>query len=552
MRNRGGWRRDLWQPARSLATNAEANGGAMSKHFEAYLHKLAETPLDQHTEHTGRAALETLLNHFAARTAGTGTRVQHEPKRIAEKGAPDFKVERSGMILGYVEVKEIGANLDKVLKSPQIAKYRTLSDNIIVTDYLQFVWIDAEGKVRDRQSLAFASDLDGGKIRLNPTKAEAVGTLLSAFFSEAPLGLARSDRLAVALATRSRLLRDYLTEDLVRQEKAHKEGRLYALYDVFREQVFHELTIKEFADAFAQMLAYGLFLAKLNAGEDDVIRLDNVRGYIPGSFRLIRELVRFLEEMQEAEYDDAKWVVEEVLSIVNGLDIEAIRESLSFHQRKAISRKVRAGDEEEHRLFERDPFVYFYEDFLKAYDKETRKSRGVYYTPPPVVNFIVRAVDDILKDIPQVRPTIVSRSAFSATGRVAMTISPLTSAPSSTPATSTTTRPRRFSATSMPCCMRRPIGDAMRNSCASTFRASRFPRARVTSRRCRGSAGRWCRRICCATCRERGSRTITARATMRSSMCAGRPRTSASRLTRPRASLPCPRPCGPSTSAAIR
>lgn len=371
----------------------------MSKHFEAYLHKLAETPLDQHTEHTGRAALETLLNHFAARTAGTGTRVQHEPKRIAEKGAPDFKVERSGMILGYVEVKEIGANLDKVLKSPQIAKYQTLSDNIIVTDYLQFVWIDAEGKVRDRQSLAFASDLDGGKIRLNPAKAEAVGTLLSAFFSEAPLGLARSDRLAVALATRSRLLRDYLTEDLVRQEKAHKEGRLYALYDVFREQVFHELTIKEFADAFAQMLAYGLFLAKLNAGEDDVIRLDNVRGYIPGSFRLIRELVRFLEEMQEAEYDDAKWVVEEVLSIVNGLDIEAIRESLSFHQRKAISRKVRAGDEEEHRLFERDPFVYFYEDFLKAYDKETRKSRGVYYTPPPVVNFIVRAVDDILKDI---------------------------------------------------------------------------------------------------------------------------------------------------------
>ena len=59
---------------------------------------------------------------------------------------------------------------------------------------------------------------------------------------------------------------------------------------------------------------------------------------------------------------------------------------------------MRAGDEEEHRLFERDPFIYFYEDYLKAYDKETRKGRGVYYTPPPIVNFIVRAVDDILKD----------------------------------------------------------------------------------------------------------------------------------------------------------
>lgn len=123
-----------------------------------------------------------------------------------------------------------------------------------------------------------------------------------------------------------------------------------------------------------------------------------MRRHIPGSFRLIRELVRFLEEMNEAEYVDARWIVEEVLSIVNGLDLAAIHEDLSFRQRKAISRKVRAGDEDEHRLFERDPFIYFYENYLKAHDAAMRKGRGVYYTPPPIVNFIVRAVDDILKD----------------------------------------------------------------------------------------------------------------------------------------------------------
>ena len=87
-----------------------------------------------------------------------------------------------------------------------------------------------------------------------------------------------------------------------------------------------------------------------------------------------------------------------MLSIVNGLNLPAIHEDLSFRQRKAVSRKVRAADEEEHRLFERDPFIYFYEDYLKAYDAAMRKGRGVYYTPPPIVNFIVRAVDDILKD----------------------------------------------------------------------------------------------------------------------------------------------------------
>ncbi|MCZ6664418.1 MAG: N-6 DNA methylase, partial [Gammaproteobacteria bacterium] len=102
-------------------------------------------------------------------------------------------------------------------------------------------------------------------------------------------------------------------------------------------------------------------------------------------------------ELEKDEYRELRWVVEEVLSIVNGLNLPAIHEDLSFRQRKAINRKVRASDEEEHRLFERDPFIYFYEDYLKAYDPKTRKGRGVYYTPPPIVNFIVRAVDDILK-----------------------------------------------------------------------------------------------------------------------------------------------------------
>ncbi len=366
--------------------------------FDTYLKTLARVYRDEGTEHTGRTALENLLNVFSAEAMQPGLLVQHEAGRQGDKGAPDFKIKLNGMILGYVEVKEIGANLDKVLKSDQIAKYRKLSNNIIITDYLQFIRIDDTGKVLARESLAFASDLESKTIKINAEKAEAVGKLIASFFSSPPQGLQRAEQLALALATRSKLLRDYLTEELIRQSKANDEGRLHALYAVFRKQIFHELKVQEFADAFAQMLSYGLFLAKLNAKDNDIIALDNVRRFIPGSFSLIRELVRFLEELQEAEYDEGKWVVEEIVSIVNGLAIADIRDDLSFKQRKTISRKVRAGDEEEHRLFERDPFIYFYEDFLKAYDKETRKSRGVYYTPPPVVNFIVRAVDDILKD----------------------------------------------------------------------------------------------------------------------------------------------------------
>lgn len=244
------------------------------------------------------------------------------------------------MILGYVETKTIGENLDKALKSEQIVRYRSLSQNIVLTDYLHFVRINKDGV--QRETLCHATDLENRKFRPREDRAAAVAKLLQAFFSTAPEGIGRAQHLALALATRSRLLRDYLGEELVRQEREHKEGRLYGLFEIFRDQVFHELTLKEFADAFAQMLAYGLFLARLNS-DSQAVTLHNARQYVPGSLRLIRELVDFLAELEKAEYRDVRWVVEEVLSIVNGLNLPAIHEDLSFRRRSAISRKVRAS-----------------------------------------------------------------------------------------------------------------------------------------------------------------------------------------------------------------
>jgi N-6 DNA Methylase len=361
--------------------------------FEKYLLALRQDR-DDKTELSDRGALEILLN-AAAEEAGAGIRVIHEAKKVRGKGGPDFKVMKAAMILGYVEDKPVGENLDQVLKSERIARYRQLSNNILLTDYLKFIW-DKDGKVNGRAEIAFRDDLEGKAKKPRADRVKAVSDLLRSFFSTAPEGIARAQHLALALATRSHFLRDFLDEELRRQEKEHTEGRLYGLYQIFRDQVFHEPTLGEFADAFAQMLAYGLFLAKLNSN-GEVITLANARQFVPGSFRLIRELVQFLEDLSAPEYAEIRWVVEEILSIVNGLKLE-IHEDLSFKHRKAIIRKVGAKDEEEHRLFERDPFIYFYEDFLGKYDAKMKKARGVYYTPPPIVNFIVRAVDDILKE----------------------------------------------------------------------------------------------------------------------------------------------------------
>src|SRR6202035_2659571 len=125
---------------------------------------------------------------------------------------------------------------------------------------------------------------------------------------------------------------------------------LFGLYLAFKKQVSDGITLPEFADAFAQTLSYGLFLSKLNANGYS-LHLGNAKQYIPKSFRLIEELVGFLDELDDDYYKDIKWVVDEVLSIINGLDVLSIKEDLSFRNRKGVSRSLKAKDEEEWRLF---------------------------------------------------------------------------------------------------------------------------------------------------------------------------------------------------------
>ena len=366
----------------------------MAEPFSSYFNAIKRLDTAEGTEHTLRGALENLLNALAA-DKNPNVIVIHEPKRDKTKlGAPDFKIKLNEAILGYLETKPIGENLDTVLQSAQIAKYKRLSGNLILTDYLEWLWL-RDGQIIKRETLCYPSDAGNRKARLDPDKAEKVAKLIADFLSVPPDKLGNANTLSRALAVRCHDLRDFLLEELERQEKEHQEGRLYGLYAVFKKEVFQELALKEFADAFAQTLGYGLFLAKLNAGELTAVTLGNAKHHIPTNFALLRELVNFLDELDQDEYRGIRWLVEEILSIMNALDLTAIHEDLAFTKRQG---RQSAPTEDERLLFAKDPYVYFYEDFLKSYDKDTRKGRGVYYTPPPVVNFIVRAVNDILKD----------------------------------------------------------------------------------------------------------------------------------------------------------
>ncbi|MDP1675924.1 MAG: type ISP restriction/modification enzyme [Bacteroidota bacterium] len=363
-------------------------------HFEKYFKSLRSFKISEITEHSHRKDLQELLELYV----GPKMKILHEPKRDGKLGSPDFKIIQTESIVGYVENKKIEEILEKVLKSDQLKKYQQLSDNILLTNYIDWIWI-REGKVVQTVEFCSLDDIKNKKATLDPQKARALEKLLTYFFSQAPKKIGDVKKLAKALAIRAKYLKDFLLVELQHQEKEHTEGRLYQLYETFKTHVFHELSVAEFADAFAQNLVYGLFLAKLNA-DTQLVNLYNAKKFIPSSFELIKELVNFLDELDNDEYRETRWIVEEVLTIMNNLDLPAIHESLSFTKKR----------KDKNDLLVKDPYVYFYEDFLAEYDKKLRESKGVYYTPPPVVNFIVRAIDDILVNTFNIKEGLADRN----------------------------------------------------------------------------------------------------------------------------------------------
>jgi type I restriction-modification system DNA methylase subunit len=160
------------------------------------------------------------------------------------------------------------------------------------------------------------------------------------------------------------------------------------LYEAFQQFVDSELSREDFADAFAQTLGYSLFIAKLNNQNATPITLYNLQQYIPDNFALIRHLADFLNELEGSEYTKIRHRIEEIIGMMNHLELHSISNEL------AGKVELNLGDRDP--SIARDPFIYFYEHFLREYDADKKRERGVFYTPPSIVRFIVRSVDEIL------------------------------------------------------------------------------------------------------------------------------------------------------------
>lgn len=317
------------------------------------------------TEHTHRPTLKTLVEALA----GDRILATNEPRRIA-CGAPDFIISRDLLPLGYIEAKDVGLELNRVERSEQLLRYRDALPNLVLTDYFEFRWY-IEGELRLCAELPRPGR--DGRIRWNDDAASQLAQLLGQFLAaDMPLN-ATPRELATRMAKSAQLIRSLIEQTFAAEGAS---GELHAQLEAFRQVLIESLGVEQFADMYAQTLAYGLFAARCNANGSGFTR-QSAATALPKTNPFLRKL---FHTIAGPDLDERiAWAVDQLAELLARADMAAILADFGRRTRRE------------------DPVVHFYETFLAAYDAKMREARGVYYTPEPVVNYIVRSVDAILQ-----------------------------------------------------------------------------------------------------------------------------------------------------------
>lgn len=330
------------------------------------------------TEHTFRGDLAQLIETLIPDVVAT-----NEPKR-QKCGAPDYILTKKDIPVGFIEAKDIGdKDLDGAKKTgnkEQFDRYKASLNNLIFTDYINF-HLYREGEFITKISIA---ELTEKGIKPLPENFANFENLIKDFCVHVGQTIKSSKKLAEMMAGKARLLSDIIEKSLTSDEENQENSTLKEQMLAFKQILIHDITPQGFADVYAQTIAYGMFAARLHDPTLDNFSRQEAAELIPKSNPFLRKLFGYIAG---PDIDDRiKWVVENLSEIFLACNVEEILKNYGK------STKME------------DPIIHFYETFLSEYDPKLRKSRGVWYTPQPVVNFIVRAVDDILKtefDLPQ-------------------------------------------------------------------------------------------------------------------------------------------------------
>lgn len=297
-----------------------------------------------------------------------------------DAGFPDFTFLRRSqteLARGYGEGKDLGENLDKIEKSKQMVKYTAEYGNMLLTNVIEFRFYRAGAQYRPALVIGSINKKTGALV-MDRSVAGTLADALEDFLAQTPEKIRSAPRLASIMAGKARVIRD-LTKRLLR-ETAHSDHiAVKTVYASITSILSRDMSPDDFADMYAQTMVYGLFAARFHDESPEDFSRQEARELIAEETEFLRS---FFDHIAGATFPtDLKIVVNELCAVLAVSDVRAI----------VTKHLLREGDTEG-----KDPIIHFYELFLREYDAEQRKDRGVYYTPTPVVRYIVRAIDRAL------------------------------------------------------------------------------------------------------------------------------------------------------------
>jgi predicted helicase len=320
------------------------------------------------TEHTHRSTLKQLLEDAFPSVTAT-----NEPKRI-KAGAPDYVLQKGQTPLGYIEAKDVGVDLSRVEKTEQMKRYFASLGNLLLTDYLEFRWY-VEGQ--DRKTVRLGTWLMG-KIVSEADGEKDLEMLLNAFMEAKAPTLNSPVTLAKKMAALAQQIRYSINEAFNAEDLTDDNpDPLHDQYKAFKDVLMKDLTAEQFADMYAQTITYGMFAARTSPSFKPPFTRERAAYDIPKTNPFLQQMFQHMAGPDLPPSLD--WIVDDLVNLLAHTDVAAILANFGKRTRQE------------------DPIVHFYETFLSAYDPKMREARGVYYTPEPVVSYIVRSVDHILK-----------------------------------------------------------------------------------------------------------------------------------------------------------